>query len=60
MEHQLFMDNIFLKLDSVFVFIDYDLVLLKSVEKHHEDMWKVISILERNGLQISVDKCDFF
>lgn len=36
------------------------LAFSKSKEQHQEDPRKVLSILQENNLQISVDKCQFY
>ena len=43
-----------------FVYIDDILVFSESKEQHHRDLKKVLSILEENNLQISIDKYQFF
>ncbi len=36
------------------------LAFFESKEQHHRNLKKVLSILEENNLQISVDKCQFY
>ena len=44
----------------VFVYIDDILVFSESEEQHHSDLEKVLSLLEENNLEISIDKCQFY
>ena len=51
------MDDIFMGESCILVYIDNILVFSESKEEQHRDLKKILSILEENNLQISVDKC---
>ena len=57
---QRFVDSIFMDVGCVFVYIDDILVFSESEEKHHNDLEKVLSLLEENNHKISIDKCQFY
>lgn len=57
---QCFMDNIFMDINSIFVYIDDILVSSETQTQHYEDLQAVLSILAENNRQISLDKCEFF
>lgn len=57
---QRFMDNIFMNLNCVFIYIDDLLVMSDTKEQHQKDLKEVFRILEENNLKLSVHKCEFF
>lgn len=57
---QRFMDNIFLDLKCVFVYLDDVLIFSESEEQHHRDIESVFKVLHENKLRLSIDKCTFF
>ena len=56
---QRFMDCIFRELDCVFVYLDDILIFSPSIEQHKRDLEKVLRILQRFGLRITLEKCVF-
>jgi len=56
------MNRIFLPLIGVcmFIYIDDLIIFSPSLEQHIEDLNKVFTIINENGLKINLDKCDFF
>lgn len=55
-----FIDNIFMDVNCIFIYINDILVFSESKEQHQEHLRKVLSILQENNLQISIDKCQFY
>ena len=53
------MDNIFMKSNCVFIFLDDILVFSDSEEQHIKDLETVFKVLSDNNLKISVAKCEF-
>ncbi|XP_026726970.1 uncharacterized protein K02A2.6-like [Trichoplusia ni] len=56
---QKFMMNLFKNVQDVVIFYDDILIKNKSLESHLERVEQVFSILERNGLKIKKEKCEF-
>jgi len=56
------MNRIFLPLIGVcmFIYIDDLIIFSPSLEQHIEDLNKVFTIINENGLKINLDKCAFF
>ena len=54
------MDNIVMDVSCIIVYIDSMLVFFEFEEQQYKDFRKGLSILEKNNLQISVDKCQFY
>ena len=57
---QRYMDNLFMDMECVFVYIDDILVFSENEEQHEKDLRKVFEVLRNNHLRISVGKCLFF
>jgi cleavage and polyadenylation specificity factor subunit 1 len=56
---QRFMNELFGHLDFVFVYIDDILIHSETPEEHREHLKQVLSILNDNGMKISLHKCSF-
>lgn len=57
---QRFIDNIFMDVGCIFIYINDILVLPESKEHHDKDHRKVLSNLQENNLPIFGDKCQFY
>ena len=55
-----FMDSIFSNVDNVFIYLDDILIASDSREQHADDLNKVLSILSKHNLRLSINKCEFF
>ena len=57
---QRYLDNIFLDVECIFIYIDDILILSKHPEQHERDLAKVFGILRDHDLRIAIDKSEFF
>ena len=57
---QRYLDNIFMDLNCVFIYIDDILIFSKDEEQHKEDLSKVLQKLQDNDLRVAIHKSEFF
>ena len=56
---QQFMDNIFMNMKCVFIYLDDILIYSEDKEQHLKDLKEVLQILSDHNLKISIGKCSF-
>ena len=57
---QRYIDTLLANVECAFCYLDDIIVASSNENEHIADVEKVISILSKNNLKISADKCDFF
>ena len=57
---QRFIDNLFIDLSCVFIYIDDILVFSEDETQHNHDLCTVLTILDDDDLRVSLGKCIFF
>ena len=57
---QRYIDNLFINVDCIFVYVDDLLIFSPDENQHRKDLSQVLGILEKADLRISLDKCSFF